>query len=467
MRFRNSRPFIAGPKAGYSSASNAERGQALVLITLGVVFLTAILGLVVDIGYGYFVKQVAQAAADSAASAAAEAARAGGGVCNGITVICNSTGYTCPSNPGAISNLDSGCLYAKQNGLGTVTLTSGTGATGGGVNAKYWVQAVAIANVPSGFSKIIGATQMSANALATAGVISSGSGNCIYVMDPLVGITGSGTGSISSSCGIYINGNVVLSGNISITGTGGANVNVKGSVINSGSGTVSPLVSMSSALSDPLASLPTPTYSSTCTNSNPITIVNQSSYNLPAGVYCGNITIINSTVTLNPGTFSGGIVANSANLNFSSGTYAFTGGGGIVSSGTNSFTGNGVLTYFSNGAGITGSGSNTFSMTAMTSGTYQGILIFGDRSTGSGAITYSGGTSSSGAIYIPKGNLTFSGGTSVSPITMALICWDLTFSGNTYINKDTSGSLTGMESSSTSLVSMSIAPFLRTTAFNS
>jgi Flp pilus assembly protein TadG len=441
------RPSHMKRKHGKFAVNN--RGQALLLFTLGMVMLMGLLGLTVDVGYGYFLKQTAQAAADSAATAAGQAANEGGGVCNGVTVVCNSGGYTCPASPGTTSNLDIGCLYAKQNGFGTtsnqsVTLTSGTG-TAGGAAVTYWVQAVATTKVPVTFSRLMGATQATANAQATAGVISGGSGGCIYVLDTSGGITASGSGSVSSSCGIYVNGNITLSGSVGVHGTGGANVNVKGTVTNSGSGTVSPLVSMSSAASDPLASLATPPYSTTCTNSSPVTIVNQSSYTLPAGVYCAGITIVNSTVTLNPGTFTSGINTSGTNtLNFASGTYAFTGGGGITTSGATSFNGSGDLLYFKGGAGITGSGGNTFSMTGMTSGTYQGILIYGDRTTGTGSITFSGSSSSSGAIYLPKGSLTFSGGTSVSPITLALICWDITFSGNTYINKDTSGSLTGM-----------------------
>ena len=98
-------------------------------------------------------------------------------------------------------------------------------------------------------------------------------------------------------------------------------------------------------------------------------------------------------------------------------------------------------------------------MTGLTSGTYQGILIFGDRTPqAAGSLTFSGGTSTSGTIYLPKGSLTFSGGTSVSPITMGLICWDLTFSGTTYINKDSTGSLTGLGSSGTYLVGRSGSP---------
>ena len=42
-------------------------GQALIGITLGITVIFGLLGMVVDVGYSYYMKQVTQAAADSAA----------------------------------------------------------------------------------------------------------------------------------------------------------------------------------------------------------------------------------------------------------------------------------------------------------------------------------------------------------------------------------------------------------------
>ena len=46
------------------------------MVSVGIIFLMGILGLVMDVGWGYYRKQVAQAAADSAATAAVEIGRA-------------------------------------------------------------------------------------------------------------------------------------------------------------------------------------------------------------------------------------------------------------------------------------------------------------------------------------------------------------------------------------------------------
>ena len=64
-----------------------QSGQAALMMTLGSTFIFGLLGVCMDTGYGYFIKQVAQAASDSAAMAGAAMAQSSGGVC-GATVLC-------------------------------------------------------------------------------------------------------------------------------------------------------------------------------------------------------------------------------------------------------------------------------------------------------------------------------------------------------------------------------------------
>ena len=116
---------------------NARRGQTAVLFTLAIVPLFGVLGLVIDIGWAYYRKEAAQTAADAAAGAAAlaayNAASAGAPTCSMTGVSCDSTGYDCPSTlTTASNNVQSGCLYAMDNGFTTagkqrVTILSGTG----------------------------------------------------------------------------------------------------------------------------------------------------------------------------------------------------------------------------------------------------------------------------------------------------------------------------------------------------
>jgi hypothetical protein len=117
---------------------NAEIGQALILVTLGLTFLFGLLGLVVDVGYGYYLRQVAQAAADAAAMAGATNAKTTGSYCGHDGC---QTGYSCPSDPTNATNIGVACLYAKADGGQNVTLSEGTGLSASGANTTYWITA--------------------------------------------------------------------------------------------------------------------------------------------------------------------------------------------------------------------------------------------------------------------------------------------------------------------------------------
>src|SRR6476469_6139923 len=97
------------------SKTNRQSGQAALMVTCASVFLFGLLGVVVDTGYGYFVKQVAQAAVDSAAMAGAGMAQSNGGTC-GYSVLCQSD-TVCAANPTSppVTNFDAACLYASKN----------------------------------------------------------------------------------------------------------------------------------------------------------------------------------------------------------------------------------------------------------------------------------------------------------------------------------------------------------------
>src|SRR5579864_3859036 len=92
-----------------------RRGQAIIMVSLGIVFLMGVLGLVVDVGWGYYRKQVAQAAADSAVTAAVVAAGTGTITCGSGGVVCQAA--TSCSSASAGTNVKAGCQYAAQNGI--------------------------------------------------------------------------------------------------------------------------------------------------------------------------------------------------------------------------------------------------------------------------------------------------------------------------------------------------------------
>ena len=99
----------------------------------------------------------------------------------------------------------------------------------------------------------------------------------------------------------------------------------------------------------------------------------------------GNTINANGTSgTLNPGVYCGGITVsgNGVSATFSSGTYILLGGGLQIKGGANA-TGSGVMFYntynstYSYSPIVVSASSTTLS--APTSGTYEGVLFFQDR----------------------------------------------------------------------------------------
>ena len=188
-----------------------SKGQALVLVTLSLFAMTGLMGLAVDLGWSFFVKKEAQAAADAAALGAVREAQARMGG--------SFSGFTCPGSPGATtpwcdnvttlecssgninvgntSNLGNGCLYAARNGFshsvnsrqtvwiqandGTSMPPGLTSCTSPGSPAPcydhnglvYWVKVRVDQTVPQLFSAVLGNTQSLISATATAAIVSS------------------------------------------------------------------------------------------------------------------------------------------------------------------------------------------------------------------------------------------------------------------------------------------------------
>src|SRR5439155_23844770 len=102
-------------------------------------------------------------------------------------------------------------------------------------------------------------------------------------------------------------------------------------------------------------------------------------------------------VTLHPGVYTGGSsVSGPANLTLKPGIY-YMDGGGFSFSGQGSLTATGVMIYNApgngNSGGISVSGQGSMIISAPTSGIYQGVTFFQDRtSTVPGNVQGTGGT---------------------------------------------------------------------------
>jgi hypothetical protein len=126
------------------------------------------------------------------------------------------------------------------------------------------------------------------------------------------------------------------------------------------------------------------------------------SWSLSPGVYCGGITL-----------------HSSAKATLAAGTYILL-GGGLTSDGTSSLTGTAVTFYNTYDGShaykpIFTQDNNTLTVSAPTSGAYEGILFFQDRSVVSAAqnVIAGGAAKLEGALYFPTTPLVFSSQSSV------------------------------------------------------
>jgi hypothetical protein len=306
---------------------------------------------------------------------------------NQITVSVNPSGSTVPSPMSG--------PYAGQSG---------------------YLEVVISENAPTYFMKMYNFANVSveARAVATLGA----SANCIYVLKSS-GTTlplSNNAQLKASSCGVVADSG----GSPAISVTGSANltaswVDVVGSASTDGSGSkITPAAITGIApVSDPLGFLAPPSYTSSSCTSDPLTHYGNggSSYTIgPGSAYSttqnSNLVCYTSlslgsngdSVTLNPG-----IYVITGQLTFASGTTK--GGNGV----TFYLTGNGSVNI-ANGA--------TTNFIAPTSGTYNGILFYQDRSD-TNAASVEGGANSTldGILYFPAAALTLGNGSTATIYT--------------------------------------------------
>jgi len=146
----------------------------------------------------------------------------------------------------------------------------------------------------------------------------------------------------------------------------------------------------------------------------------------------------NSTVTINPGVYCGGMQLHAkANVTLNPGVY-FIDRGSFSVNGSATITGNGVTLVFTSSTmtdwpTATINGGATVNLTPPTSGPTAGIVMFGDRNMPVGtAIKFNGGASQylGGAVYFPTGAVSFAGGAATSTSCTQLVADTISFAGN-------------------------------------
>ncbi|HLY19690.1 MAG TPA: pilus assembly protein TadG-related protein [Bryobacteraceae bacterium] len=409
-------------------ANRTERGSVLVMFTLSLFLMVGVLGLVVDIGWCYYRKQVAQSAADAAVLAAAAASTSAPDVftCGTNGIACQdptSCGTSIPNPP--TTNLQVGCLYAQTNGFSagsgqTVLISANTtspspGAPG--VQVPYWITVSINEQEAQSFSAIFGQAFLNVGAHATASVFPA-PGDCVYALAGSgVGLSVNGNVAVQTKCGIYVDSNsssaLTASGSNSTITVTGADIYVVGGVSTQNSTQVSPTPTTgASVASDPLQFMPAPTVGA-CTSAG-VNLTGHSTQTISQGVYCGSISVGgNASLIMNPGTY---ILKNGFSV----------AGGGTV-------TGSGVTLYNLSGT-IAVSGGANMTLSAPISGTYQGVTIFQDRSNTS-TVKIDGGATQfiNGVIYTPAAELDYTGGSGTTSLSTLLVGNTVVFVGNSYI----------------------------------
>jgi hypothetical protein len=154
----------------------------------------------------------------------------------------------------------------------------------------------------------------------------------------------------------------------------------------------------------------------------------------------------NSQKTIGQGIYSQISVSGNAKLTLSGGTYIIE-GGGLTVSGNAGITGSGVFIYNAGSnypnsggsfGGITLSGNGTFNLTALSTGTYAGLLIYQSRQN-TRALSLSGNAMAgmTGTIYAANALLSMSGN---AALQSPLVVGTLNLSGNVALTQTAAGS---------------------------
>jgi hypothetical protein len=383
-------------------ASETRRGIAAPAVAMCMIVLMGVLALAVDGGQLMAERRHAQAAADASALAAAA----------GLL----QQQLNDPTNPGrdgaGAPASTSGYTTASENGYSssyaTVNVAVGTyseGSNAGGALPNGYAEVIILGSQKRSFSNIFGTSNLPVHARAVArGAWVPYTGAGIIVLNPTVqqalNVTGPGDCTVNSGAvivdsnnsqaGVITGDGSVIAPEVDITGNNPGDVASGKGYFDTPSGM---LKTGQPVTPDPLATLPVPDPSGMTIQSNGQLNISQGA-SLQPGRYVGGIGISGGTVTMAPG------------------IYYMDAGGFSMSNGT--LTGTGVMIY---NAPTPGSGQKvtltggTWDLTAPTSGTYTGMVIFQSRDAGKVpiAITGPGTCNLIGAVYAKSSEVDVTG----------------------------------------------------------
>jgi hypothetical protein len=377
----------------FLSWKTSEAGNIAIITALSMPLVVGFCGLGIETAYWFYKQRVLQGSADITAY-------------NGAVALRNAETVSSIRSQASSDAAANGWVSSS----GTITVNTPP-ASGPNQNANS-VEVILTENESRLFSKIFTPTPVAINVRSVATYASSGLA-CLLALNKTaqnaVKIWGANTTTLNG-CNIMSNSfasNAIgLGGNSTTTApcllaVGGVSV---ASTLNLTKCTT-PTTNAAPA-KDPYASLPAPSVSGSCKS------VPGGNAHIQPGRYCGGLSV-NSTKTFDPGTY-------------------------IIDGGTFSLNGNavvqgaGVTFYLTNGATVAFNGGAHLTFSAPTSGTYSGILFFGDRNQANALQKFNGdGTSSmTGAIYMPSQQVQLNGNFSGVNGCMQVIADTIDYSGS-------------------------------------
>jgi len=378
---------------------NREAGQSLVFVAFGLVVLTGVTGLAIDMGFLRYTKRRVQTAADSAAIAAASQLHRGD--------------YTAA----ALNDSKANGFEDGEKGV-TVSAFPPTEPPFAGKPNHIEVRVQQVA--PTFFMRLfkVDHATLSATAIARLG----SSKGCVYSLGLIGGINVNATVN-APACGVVDNALLTIGG-------GCLNAASIGVVLPLLGGCVTPVpIGGIDPAADPLAYMAAPAVGG-CDFTN--TVVNSNT---------------GKTVTLTPGVYCGGIKIDPKNgdsVVFEQGLYILS-GGGIQIQGPANVTGDGVTFYVTGGGSVQVTGTGNITLTAavdsLVAGIPGGVLFFQDRGDGQDAKIVNGSLLLTGALYFPTAKLTL-GGNGNAPY-LILVSQSIQFDGNLTIGTDYSALAAG------------------------
>jgi Flp pilus assembly protein TadG len=374
-----------------------QSGSYILVVALMMPVLVGTAGLGTEVVGWLYTHKNMQSAADSGAVSAATA---------GSDIIAQANSVT--------------ASYGYVSGANSVAVTVNQPPSSGNyTTASQAVEVIVSRSQPRMLSSLFGSGPVIITARAVA-VPNAGTG-CVLGLDPTASSTVSVSGSNNLNlinCNLYSDSNAAPSLNVSgAASVSASQVGVVGTV--SGASNITATNGIKTgmrAVTDPYANV-TPTMPTHCDYNNKMQVKGITT--LSPGVYCGDISVnAGATVTLSPGIYY-----------FSGANLSVAGNATIIGLGvTLIFTGSG------NNWGSATIGSNAnITLTAPTSGTTKGIVMYGDRSmpVGTAFSLEGGGTQNfGGAIDLPKAALKFAGGNGTTTSCTQIIADTITFTGS-------------------------------------